>query len=471
MPSTALNRSVVALLTNKSGGNLNFGDVVILDNTNDYGFTTTTTGALSTRGIGVILEPNGIANNATGLVVTCGYCPKINLNTAATRGQFLKTHTVAGQATPHSSPQVEGDFGYALTASATPEAILLGGPNGPGGGSGTVTTTGSPASGQRSVFSGATSITGVNAASRPQGRVTLTTGVPYLVATVTAAGTIYYTPAEGNIVPIYDGTNWLDTAFTELSQATTDATKSPAACANNSNYDLFVWNDGGTLRCTRGPAWSSDTARGTGAGTTELEFVNGILMNKNAITNGPGADRGTYVGTIRTNGTATVDVIFGGTGAAGGESTIVGIWNMYNRRLASLINFDNTDTWTYTTDTFRVRNNNNNNKIQFVIGWQGDGIDATNLAYASNTTVQVYFVAGVGVNSTTAAATGSATGSARSIGSGQLMSLVGKYAGMAPLGFGYVAPLERAQASGTCTFYGDNGGTEFMSSFFLTTMF
>lgn len=144
MANTALNRTGVALLTNKSGGALVYGDVVILDNTNANGFTTTTTGALSTRGIGVIIEPVGIANNATGLVAISGWCPQINLNTASTMGQFIKTHTVAGQGTPHSSPQVEGDFAVALTASANPPAFLFGAPNAaglstsPGGSSGDI---------------------------------------------------------------------------------------------------------------------------------------------------------------------------------------------------------------------------------------------------------------------------------------------------------------------------------------------
>jgi hypothetical protein len=143
MANTALNRTTQALLTNKSGGNLNYGDVVVLDNTNANGFTTTTTSGLSTRGLGVILEPNRIANNASGMVAVGGWCPKINLNTAAAVGQFIKTHTVAGQGTPHASPQVEGDFAVALSASATPACNLFGSPNGPlSGGSGTVTHTG-----------------------------------------------------------------------------------------------------------------------------------------------------------------------------------------------------------------------------------------------------------------------------------------------------------------------------------------
>lgn len=123
MSNTALNRTVVAQLTNKSGGNLSYGDVVVIDTTTDSSFTTTTTSGYTATGVGVIVEPNGIASNATGAVATSGWVPKVNLNTASTRGQFLKTHTVAGQATPHSV-MTTGDFGYALEASSTPKAII-----------------------------------------------------------------------------------------------------------------------------------------------------------------------------------------------------------------------------------------------------------------------------------------------------------------------------------------------------------
>lgn len=130
MANTALNRTVVSLLTNKSGGDLAYGDTVIIDTANAKSFTTTTTSGYATTGVGVIIEPNGIASNAIGLVATAGWVPKVTLNTAATIGQFIKTHTVAGQSTPHGT-QATGDFGYALQASATPECILFGGPNHP----------------------------------------------------------------------------------------------------------------------------------------------------------------------------------------------------------------------------------------------------------------------------------------------------------------------------------------------------
>jgi hypothetical protein len=125
MANTALNRTVVALLTNKSGGDLNYGDVVIISTGTAKAFTTTTTSPYVATGIGVIIEPNGIANDATGLVATEGWVPKINLDGSASIGQFIKTDTVAGQGTPHST-LAKGDFGYALQASATPEAILWG---------------------------------------------------------------------------------------------------------------------------------------------------------------------------------------------------------------------------------------------------------------------------------------------------------------------------------------------------------
>jgi len=131
MANTALNRTVVALLTNKSGGALAYGDVVVISTATASAFTTTTTAGYTTTSIGVIVEPNGIANDASGMVAVGGWVPKVNLNTAATLGQFIKTHTVAGQGTPHSV-LTNGDFCYALEASATPKAILFGGPSGGG---------------------------------------------------------------------------------------------------------------------------------------------------------------------------------------------------------------------------------------------------------------------------------------------------------------------------------------------------
>ena len=293
----------------------------------------------------------------------------------------------------------------------------------------------------------------------PQGRLTLTSATPVLTSTVTGSTTVYYALYNGNYVPIYDGTNFVPTAFTELSQATTDNTKSPAAVANNSNYDLFVWNDAATIRCTRGPAWTSDTGRGTGAATTELERVNGILVNKISIANGPAAQRGTYVGTIRTNGSSQVDMIFGGAGAAGGEDTALNVWNMYNRVGTPLINFDNTDNWNYTINTYRVKNGDSSNRISMVIGLSDAAVRVVNSTLSSNTSANISRLSAIGLNSESTVLVGSSVAAGAGTGStSQNVEQTANYIGWAPLGFNYFAPLERSAASGTTTWRGDDGG-------------
>jgi hypothetical protein len=209
---------------------------------------------------------------------------------------------------------------------------------------------------------------------RPGGRLNVGGGgVPVVTSTSSGQTTVYYTPYINDQIPIYDGTNWVPTTFTELSQATTDATKSPAAATTNKNYDMFVWNDSGTVRCTRGPAWSSDTARGTGAGTTELQQVNGVWTNKQSFTNGPGVNRGTYVGTIRTNGSSQVDWIYGTAGSgAPGVAGSFGVWNMYNRVGVCSTTQDGTASWTYTSAAWRAADNSTTTRTSYVCGLAED---------------------------------------------------------------------------------------------------
>jgi hypothetical protein len=219
-----------------------------------------------------------------------------------------------------------------------------------------------------------------------------------MASSVAAATTVYYTPALGNQIPIYDGTRFVPTTFAEVSQATTDTTKSPAAVTTNSNYDVFVWNDSGTVRATRGPAWSSSTARGTGAGTTELQLLNGIYTNKNAITNGPAANRGTYVGTIRSNGTSTIDYILGAQGTA----AVLGVWNNYNRVQVSTSVSDATASWTYSTATIRQSRASAVNQVSFVSGLSEECLLASvNQAFGLAASVGATCQVGLALDSTT----------------------------------------------------------------------
>jgi hypothetical protein len=211
----------------------------------------------------------------------------------------------------------------------------------------------------------------------PGGRLTLATGAAVMTSDVAGATTVFYTPYLGRLVPIWNGT----TAFVmtdtggELSQATTDTTKSPSAVAAGSVYDIFVWNDGGTIRATRGPAWASLASRGTGLGTTQLQLLNGIYVNANAIANGPSANLGTYVGTISSNGSAQIDWKLGSSASGGGTATL-GVWNAYNRVAVRAQVSDSTASWTYGAATVRPANNSTGNRVNLVSGLPLEAIDA-----------------------------------------------------------------------------------------------
>ena len=204
-------------------------------------------------------------------------------------------------------------------------------------------------------------------ASAVSGRLTLTSGKTVLNSTVSGATTVYFTPYNGNKAPFWNGASWEWAAFAEVSQATTDATKSPAACAASSVYDVFLWNDAGTIRATRGPAWTSLTARGTGVGTSELQRVNGLLCNKNTIANGPLAGYGLYLGTIATNASSTIDFILG-TAASGGGAASIGIWNNFNRMRISTTVVDNGAPYNYLGPAFRSSRASSSNRITAVFG-------------------------------------------------------------------------------------------------------
>lgn len=236
-------------------------------------------------------------------------------------------------------------------------------------------------------------------AGAPQGRLTLSSGVPVMTSSVSAAGTVYFTPYNGNRVPLWNGSSFQSVAFTELANVLADSSTGkagPAAAGANQNIDLFVWNDGGTVRLTRGPAWASDAARGTGTGSTELDRTQGWLVNKHSIDHGPPAGYGTYVGTIRTNGTGQIDLHFGGANTP----AMISVWNAQNRaRICGAVYISGS--WAYTTGAWRMTNNSTANRFSAVCGIQESGLSIVQRSQASTSGSPTGVFAGIGKNSTT----------------------------------------------------------------------
>ena len=291
----------------------------------------------------------------------------------------------------------------------------------------------------------------------PGGRLTLTTAVPVTTADVTAATTIRYTPFRHDRIKLYDGTRWKWYTFTELSQTLADTTKSPAASAASKNYDMFVWDDSGTIRCTRGPLWDtgggSNTARGTGAGSTELEFFGGRWVNKIAITNGPAARRGLYVGSIGT--TAANDV------EDSREKRL--LWQMYNAMPRPVRRVDTTNGWTY-TGVFRQANASAANQIEILSGLLRDQVKVTVIGSAATSVVSLSdILVGVGIDSTTTMHTDTIRGRAEgSNAPGASVAVQAYWSGYPGLGRHTVVWLERAGA-GTNSWAGDLGTADFQT--------
>ena len=233
----------------------------------------------------------------------------------------------------------------------------------------------------------------------PQGRLTLQTLTPVITTTQAAKTAIFYTPHVGNQIPLYNGTAFVMTAFTELTVATTDTANSPAAIGVSKVNDWFIWDSGGgTLKLVHGPDWTNDTARSAG---TAIERVQGLWVNSVAITNGPAIRRGTYVGTTRSNASALFDWIYG-TAATGGGAAWFGVWNAYNRVSVTTMVMPTNDSWTLGSGTsiFGMAAGSATMRCSFVMGLQEDQFEGIYFAIAIASTGASASV-GIGFDTTT----------------------------------------------------------------------
>jgi hypothetical protein len=258
------------------------------------------------------------------------------------------------------------------------------------------------------------------------------------------------------VVPIYDGTVIQPTEFSELSNVLANSSvgsAGPAAGAVSENYDLFVWNNAGTLTLTRGPVWTNATTRSAG---TALVMVKGLLLNNAAITNGPAASRGTYVGTIRTDaGAATVSWAFGGS-AAGGTPATLNVWNMYNRVSVRAFVNDSTATWTYTSATIQSANASNGNRISMVRGLDNEAVNATyTCRFSTAAAANGFGTIGIGLDATNAYGTGVPALLINVLAAGKTgASMTATGGGLIGLGFHFLQACENGDAVNITTFIG-----------------
>lgn len=304
----------------------------------------------------------------------------------------------------------------------------------------------------------------------PTGRLTLESGVPVSVTDFTNATTIYYTPYVGARIPLFDGSRWTVFEFDELSLALSSNAAHAGYHQGSKNFDLFVYREEvtGTLRLGTGPAWSSNTARGTGAGTTEIARLNGLYVNvyDMQIRYGSGANdyatvgsnEATYVGTVRA-------IINGATHDRNGTPTTTGcrfLWNAYHRVQRFVTALSPDDNWTYSTASWRIADNDTSHRALYVCGQVVDLVEAFAYHMVFNSTSTARRVStGIGIDSDTV---NSAVLMNNSAVIDVRTNLSAHYAGYPGLGYHYLAWLEYGAGSDTQTWYGDNGDATTMQS-------
>ncbi|MDK4720145.1 hypothetical protein PH552_12400 [Rhizobium sp. CNPSo 3968] len=295
------------------------------------------------------------------------------------------------------------------------------------------------------------------------GRLSLASGSPTSESDISGGVNIYYVPLMGAYVPIYNGTVIAMASIgTQLTLALDNASGHAGYHQSGKNFDLFAINDAGTIRLGTGPSWNSgavagsDVARGTGAGSTDLERFNGLLVNANAMTVRFGAAagntvsvparQGTYLGSFR----ATAD------GQASDSKAQRLLFNAYNVMFRNFRVAGTAASYTYSTDAWQSLANAGL-KAEILLGLTGTIVKAQASALVQNSTDTVRVVrAGIGLDSMGAPFDGALTASIHA--TTQLKQMLAAFEDCPGLGYHYLAPLERGAGTDTQTWYAYGSG-------------
>jgi hypothetical protein len=328
------------------------------------------------------------------------------------------------------------------------------------------------------------------------GRLTLETGVAVSTSDQTGKTSVYFAPYRGNRIGLKSGSSWDLYTFSELSLSLSGYIKGVV-------YDIFCYLSGGspTLESL---AWKKVTASNSptsgSSKTINISDTGDLAVGREVTIKDGTNSEVTTITALVSNTSITVDLassyttpdVYGfntrattltlddGKWVKSGDATrrYLGtirittttgqcedskskryVWNCFNRVPRSFFCQDTTDSWNYTTATWRPANNSTSYgtaRLGLVIGIAEDIFDAESYAFVYSTGV-AYVGVGIGINKTD-------TNSASLYGGGSNYgSPSGKYKDLLSIGFSYIQRLEISQVAGTTTWYGDAGVTYIQS--------
>jgi hypothetical protein len=337
------------------------------------------------------------------------------------------------------------------------------------GGSGTVTSVicGNGLSGGTITTTGTCAI---SAALTPQGRLTLTTATPVMAADALAQTTVFYDCYAGNVVPVGATPALLTIASCEISMGLDAVTPH---IASGSVYDIFGVSNAGVLALCAGPAWTSTTARGSGAGTTQIDqTVGGLWTNTVSLTHCWGgasgttdlgavaAHAGTYLGSVEATANGQTAMAFKPAAASGGTNNFLALYNAYNRVAYVARSRDSTASWTLSNNsvTFRAANASNSNRITYLDGL-GQSVAKGYYKVLVLTASVSTGSSNNGVDFDSTSATPNNIGQ-ENLGGTSTHSQIHADDSLISLGLHFAQAVESNQASSTSTFFGSANGQE-----------
>jgi len=267
------------------------------------------------------------------------------------------------------------------------------------------------------------------ALSVAEGRLTATTNTPGTTADVSGATSIYYTPYVGDKIALYDGSSWNHRTFTQITISLSGLTASKP-------YDVFAYDNSGTVTIET-LVWTNTTTR-----ATALSYQNGILSKTGVLTR-------RYLGTVFIN-------------ASGGQTddTLAKryLWNYYNRISRPLQKLETTDSWTYTTATYRQANGAATNQVETCVGVSEALLDLNVIGLAANTIGDNNCTVQVGIDEGGTSANDSTVYSGPEIANYNAKAVHANLTKYPAVGWINWVWTEKSTAVGTTTWYGDGGG-------------
>lgn len=249
------------------------------------------------------------------------------------------------------------------------------------------------------------------------GRLTTESGVPVSTSDRSSQGTLYYTPYLHNRVVLWDGSAWRRYQFAELSLSLT--------LTSGKNYDVFLYDNAGTLTLELSAAWTNDTTP-----ADALTTQDGVSVKAGALTR-------RWLGTIRASGTNVIE----------DSKTKQFIYNTYNQAPFCLFKDDTTGHAYAGSGTTRQWRAQTANKVEFVLG-APQNLQAHMVIDVSGIAGD-YIVGGPGLDTTTAVTPTGGSSNVGLVSTTARVMMGGTFPQAVAKGYHYLAMNQTTASSGT----------------------